>query len=292
MNQWTGKDSNLWHPVGNTAPLLEPGYYKVKCPTDFTPFGFAQETLNHDNIIVTGLAKRVISDINKFLAAKARYTKFGFLHKRGVLMTGIPGTGKTLTAILIANRVIQAGGIAVVPPDFDGEHEPIQMFTRGIRLIRAMHPSMPILTIIEDVENFSRDLEYLLDGENQVDNIVHIAITNHPEKLDAKLLNRPGRFDDVIYVEAPDAETRAEYLTKTLPADTDPALCAEIVRVTDGMLLSHMREIVNAHFILERSLESAVASIKEMMARSDENDAAKNKINLPPAFLRVLGIAA
>jgi ATP-dependent 26S proteasome regulatory subunit len=70
-----------------------------------------------------------------------------------------------------------------------------------------------------------------------------IASTNHPEKLDCALSNRPGRFDVVIELPAPDEKQRREYLRQKL-LEIDAAAIDAAAATTQGISFAHLEEIV------------------------------------------------
>jgi len=272
--QWAGYEDNLWEPVGGTLPKINPGVYKIN-PSPFSNWTLSAIKPKHDTIIETGLVSEVFSTIQKFWASREQYHKFGFLHKRGVLMIGSPGIGKSMTAMCLCHKVAAHGGIAVMAQP---QHPFAGMVTSCLRGIREAEPVLPILNLMEDIERFLKQtsgmssLTSLLDGETQIDNVVHVATTNIPDKLDARFLNRPGRFDDVIYVTAPTPEVRRAYLMAVLPPEVlkDIAHASQIdklVEASDGLLLSHMKELIASVFVLGRTPESAVASLREMIAK-------------------------
>lgn len=276
--QWTGIKNNHIFPVGETAQQLPPAFYKIMEGNMFTPSGFKMATVNHDMIIVTGLAKQVLADFDKFQKAKDKYSKFGFLHKRGLLLIGDPGTGKTMTAMMLCEHVIAKGGVALSAPRPDTfEGDAVEALSSAFATIRMIHPHMPIVNVMEDIEQYGTSILGVLDGENQVNNIFHVGVTNHPDKLDGTMLNRPGRFDDVIWVEAPSLETRIEYLKRTLPEDTDLNLIKEIATASEGFLLSHVHDLVNSIFVLDRSVDDAVTKIKGMIHNNASNEKRKEE---------------
>ena len=70
-----------------------------------------------------------------------------------------------------------------------------------------------------------------------------IATSNHPDRLDAALANRPGRLDVVMEIPAPAKVERCEYLTSRLNGHS-PALADELARKTEGLGFAHLAEIV------------------------------------------------
>ena len=261
--QWAGKEDNEWQPTGPTVPKLDPGFYKLSPGGLMRPWSLNLHEIKHDTIISTGLAKDMASDIDTFLQKRDHYRKFGFLHKRGYLLAGAPGVGKTMTAFLLCHHVISHGGIAVTIPSPNF----LKFLAFALQSIREVQPNVPIINLMEDLElHFATDprtLLNILDGENQVDNIVHIATTNFPSQLDARLLNRPGRFDRVVTVGPPDAATRRSYLQAILPSDSLNML-DEMVAKTDGFMLSHLHGLIAGALVQEQPIDTVIAQLRAM----------------------------
>jgi hypothetical protein len=82
-----------------------------------------------------------------------------------------------------------------------------------LQMLRAVEPERQVVGILEDVDALIErygESEYLslLDGEAQVDNVVYVATTNYPERLDARIVDRPSRFDTIRYIGMPSAGAR------------------------------------------------------------------------------------
>jgi len=154
------------------------------------------------------------------------FKRMGIEPPRGILLYGPPGTGKTLLARAVATES-EANFIAIKGPEllskWVGESE------RGVReTFRKAKMVAPAIIFFDEIdalvpkrgsgigdshvtERVISQLLTELDGLEKLENIVVIAATNRPDLIDSALL-RPGRFDRLVLVPAPDKKARLEIL--------------------------------------------------------------------------------
>jgi SpoVK/Ycf46/Vps4 family AAA+-type ATPase len=124
--------------------------------------------------------------------------------------------------------------------------------------------------MIEDIDAIitrygEASLLALLDGELQIDNVVTIATTNYPEQLDARFVNRPSRFDEIIYIGMPSAPAREVFLKKkNKRLASNSVELAKWVKATDGWSIAHMRELIVAIECLDNPFDETVERLKKM----------------------------
>jgi transitional endoplasmic reticulum ATPase len=177
------------------------------------------------------------------------FTRMGVTPPKGILLYGAPGTGKTLLAKAVAKES-EANFILIKGPEllskWVGESE------KAVRKIfekaRQTSPSIiffdeidslaPRRSAADDNKVTERVVNQLLteiDGLEELHNVVIIGATNRPDILDTALL-RPGRFDRIILVGAPDEKTREKILeihTKSMPLSKDVNI-KELAKKTEG----------------------------------------------------------
>jgi transitional endoplasmic reticulum ATPase len=178
------------------------------------------------------------------------FTEMGIEPPKGILLYGPPGCGKTLLARAVATES-EANFISVKGPEifskWVGESE------KAIReIFRKARMAAPTVIFLDEVDSLiprrgsgygdsgvtERVISQLLtemDGLEALQNVVVIAATNRPDILDPALL-RPGRFDRLIYVPAPDDDSRLEILkihVKGIPLSDDVNL-EGLVKSTKG----------------------------------------------------------
>jgi transitional endoplasmic reticulum ATPase len=178
------------------------------------------------------------------------FKRMGIEPPRGILLYGPPGTGKTLLARAVATES-EANFIAVKGPEmlskWVGESE--RAVRETFRKARMAAPAIIFFDEIDAVvprrgsgigdshvtERVISQLLTELDGLEKLENIVVIAATNRPDLIDSALL-RPGRFDRLVLVPAPDEEARLEIFkihTRGMPLAKDVDL-AKLAAETEG----------------------------------------------------------
>lgn len=241
---------------------LPRGIYKIGADMTGNPFAIPVSTMT-DNLmdLPNTVTEKVLAELTKFWEgrSKERFDKFGLIYKRGILLHGKPGTGKTCTIAKVMEKVVDEGGIVFFQPS------PGQLREYVTRL-RELEPDLRVLVVWEEfdarLEEGEESYLSLLDGEDQLDNVVYLATTNYIKDIPARMKNRPSRFASVLEVGAPDAAVRKIYLTNLLQdekVDID-----EWVKKSDGFMLDHLKDLVVSVMVFEVSLDEAIAKLKEM----------------------------
>ncbi len=198
-----------------------------------------------DLVIDAGIYERIENDaIGFFSDPVARlYRSLKVPYRRGILMYGPPGNGKT-SIIRWIGAQLPSLPMMLLRPNQNFDTDMLEA------VLTHWREQAPAALIIEDLDwllqrvNVSNFLN-ALDGveSNRNDGLLLIATTNHPEKLDPAVNNRPGRFDVMIEVPPPNDELRRRYLIRKLPA-LEAAMLDELARGTDGLSFCHLIEIV------------------------------------------------
>lgn len=270
-NRFWAVSEGEWRLVeGEIEHTLRPGLYQLAVKESL--MGPPSITLNEmtpktDRLfpLPDSLMEYIILTIEKFWNNKAKYDKMGLVHKRGILMEGAPGTGKTAICLLVGKEIAKRGGVAVfIKPDTS-----IYPLPRVLKAIREMHPEMPLLNIMEDIDRHKREMDTLLpmlDGEDQVANIVHIATTNYKDKLDDRLTGRPSRFDEVIKVKQPLKKAREAYLKNVFPDGELPQeLLDQVVKHANGLNFAYLKELAVSTYVYDIDPAATAKKLKAQM---------------------------
>jgi cell division protease FtsH len=207
-------------------------------------------------------AKYELQEVVAFLKEPQKFTKMGARIPKGVLLVGMPGTGKTLMARAVA-------GEASVEYFHMSGSDFVEMFVGvGASRVRDLFDQgrkhTPCIIFIDELDAVGRTrgagyggghdereqtLNQLLvemDGFDSKDGVIILAATNRPDVLDPALL-RPGRFDRQVVVAMPDIKEREDILkihAGKIPLDGGVDL-SRIARATPGMSGADIANLVN-----------------------------------------------
>lgn len=250
-------------PVGKTIGRLLPGAYEITEVRE--QLVFQPRKLITDQLIRLPDSKSedVIEEISKFWTLEGNFKKFGYTHKRGFLLWGPPGSGKTCTVATVTQNMIQDDGFVLLANGVSP-----MAITMMLRLFREVEPGRHCMVVLEDIDtiieryNESAVLS-LLDGENSIDGVVYMATTNYPENLDGRVINRPSRFDRVVKIGMPSPAARKVYL-KARELGLDEVELDRWVARTNGFSLAHLKEVVVAVLCFGDSLEATTDRLRAM----------------------------
>jgi predicted AAA+ superfamily ATPase len=208
----------------------------------------------------------ILKDIQDFWDRRDKYREYNFVHKRGILMYGEPGCGKSGIIQLIAKQLIENNGIIINIKDQDD----VDFFIDFIATFRKIEPNRPLIVLLEDLDSIAGESNYstskllnILDGVKQIEDVVYIATTNYPEKLQERITNRPSRFDRRYKVELPNEEIREAYIRHKLKEeDLKNVDIQEWVKRTEGMSLSHLKEVVISTIVMGREFEEVMDNLE------------------------------
>ncbi|MDD2370967.1 MAG: ATP-dependent zinc metalloprotease FtsH [Firmicutes bacterium] len=270
-------------------------------------FGKSKAKLASEDVItkttfkdVAGIdeVKEELQEVIDFLKSPDKFTRFGAKIPKGVLLSGAPGTGKTLVAKAVA-------GEANVPFYSISGSEFVELYvgvgaSRVRDLFDRAKKTSPCIVFIDEIDAVGRQrgagvggghdereqtLNQLLvemDGFINNEAIIVMAATNRPDILDSALL-RPGRFDRQIVISAPDVKGREEILkihskNKPLADDVDLSI---IAKRTPGFNGADLANIINEAALLavrKNELKISMQSVEQAIEREIAGPEKKSKV--------------
>src|SRR5271156_2048241 len=274
-NQWAVLPNDTFTAIGTTVSHLPPAIYMLS--SDGGIIYFHKTKVLTDKLIELddSAALRVIAGIETFWESKKKFDNFGILFKRGILLWGPAGSGKTATVNMLMNDLVKRGGMVVIV-------QSPGLAIKGLHELRRIEPDRPIIVVLEDIEEMIENygehgLLGLLDGEHQVDNVVVLATTNSPERLGERIITRPSRFDEVILVDMPSAKARYRYLKHVLKNTVPDAEIQTWVDATDKLSIAHLRELIVATQCLGRPYEEVINRLRRMKIRPNSDKRGKDE---------------
>jgi SpoVK/Ycf46/Vps4 family AAA+-type ATPase len=269
--QWKVVQAGVFEVCGVTAPRLPAGAYGCTL-NQYGEVQLVARDLQVDDLIdfSDSLPSKILREIETFWDLGDKFLKHGYLHRRGYLLYGPQGSGKSSVVHQVVHRIIKAGHVSVFC-----EHP--GFLTRAMEVFRKIEPDRPVVCLFEDIDaiiEIHGDSELLqwLDGSHQINKVINIATTNYPERLDRRIVSRPRRFDRIIKIEAPTATIRETYLGKKLPDLAANGQLPYWVKMTEGLSFAALAELVISVACLGNSLEETVALLQ---ALDDQNPDSK-----------------
>lgn len=264
--QWI-KDDDHYKPVGKVkiTKRLLPGRYEIintQQGTQIHPVEVSNDELfKFENI---GIAN-ILNEVYGFWDKAPVYKEHKLIHKRGLMLYGPGGTGKTSIINIVCEDIIAKGGLIF---SIGNIKDLLEFIDFAHVMLRPIQPETPVVVVIEDIDTFldenygTKTLLNFLDGEDSLEHCLVIATTNVAESM-SDVLIRPSRFDWVVEVNVPTDDVRREYfVAKNAPAE----LIEDLVKDSKGMSISEIKEMFISVVILGYSTKSAGEKIKEQKA--------------------------
>lgn len=260
-NQWGSVGSKTFKALTTTRKHLPAGAYSITVDNNDGQSIFINKDTKNDSLIhfAGSLADKILEEIDGFWGKNDAFKKMGFLHRRGYLLYGDAGCGKTSIVQRIVLDVIHRGGVV-----FFCENP--KFFTKGLATYRQVESDRPLVCVFEDIDAIIKhygedELLSILDGANQVDRVLNLATTNFPELLDKRIISRPRRFDRVYKILPPDENIRREYLKLKLPKSEKLAVW---LKATKGISFAGMTEAIISVICLGNKLQPTIKILRDI----------------------------
>jgi DNA polymerase III delta prime subunit len=204
--------------------------------------------IDPDEIILEDEVRTLVErNVIDFHRRREQLARLGVPRKRGLLLYGPPGNGKTYTCKFLAGMLADATTIFA-------SGTALANIRSIFSVARQFQPSMVVLEDIDlvyserEINPYAPQLGSLmdeLDGAADADNLVVILTTNSIERVESAIKDRPGRVSQCIEVPNPGAHLRQKYLKCLLNGfDSDRLEFDELVEMTDGASHAFIKEFV------------------------------------------------
>lgn len=270
--QWQVEPNGAYYPVSKIRLIdeLPGGKYDIQWSNETNQYFFSKTSVELDELLnlPNPTFNSIIDDIKYFWNNKELFDKYKYTYKRGILLYGEPGCGKTSITAQLSEIVIKMNGIVLSIND----GRTLGNYSDAVpRILKRIQPDVPILALIEDLDGLLRDNDYetsllnILDGLNQTKNVVFVANTNYPENLKDRILNRPSRFDKRYYIGPPNAAVRKFYFeNKITDDDLSKTNIDELVEKSEGLTLAHLGEMIKGIYIFNKKIDDVINELKDM----------------------------
>lgn len=258
-----------YFPTSSTVKTLPPGCYDINASQKGP---YAAPALPPSGLLLELPEMRseyVVDLVENFWESEKDYkfgNKFvigGAAYKAGVMLYGPPGTGKSCTIKIVSKKLVERGGTvfyASIHPEVVMEF--LQSFSRIER-------NRKCIVILEDLDSLigrfgeSSYLE-MLDSAKTIDNVLFVATTNYPDRLDPRIYNRPGRFSHMVKIGLPTAAARTAYLKAILKDHRDVPY---IVENSEDFTIDHLTATINAVYREKKDLAKEIKRLRTLFVQ-------------------------
>ena len=197
-----------------------------------------------DVFLEESMKKQIYRSIDEFFTNSGDFFRtYQIPYKRGILLYGKPGNGKTTLVKSIASSISAPVAYWQIT-EYTTSYSIKEVFSSVAKMT-------PMVLVIEDIDSMPAEVRSVflntLDGATSKEGIFLIGTTNYPEKIDPALINRSGRFDRAYEIKLPSKEMRLEYLCKKkineIISEEDVAL---IVDATEEFSFAQLNEVYNS----------------------------------------------
>lgn len=261
-------------PTSSTVKSLPSGVYDIACDSRGV---FVVPALPPSGLLLElpeMRSEHILTLVDNFWNSEKDYkegnefVRGGAAYRAGIMVYGPPGSGKSCTLKLLAKKLVERGGTVF----FAGLHPAaVNSFLIDFSRTERHRKCIVILEDFDSLADSYGEAGYLemLDSAKAIDNVLFVATTNYPERLDPRIYNRPGRFSHVVRVGMPTPAARAAFLKAILKNHRD---VEQIVTRTEGFSVDHLSALVNAVYREKKDLTQEIDRLRTLFRVPKANE--------------------
>lgn len=254
--------------------------------------------------------KEELTQILDFIKEPDKYTKYGVRLVKGILLEGLPGNGKTLIAKCLAGQA-KMNFVVCSGSEFMEKYVGVGA-SRVRELFKFVRQNQPCILFIDEldaigkkrseegeVQHGERDqtlnqLLVLMDGfhNNPNENILIVGATNRLDMLDPAII-RPGRFDKIIHIPNPDADTRRNILRIHSEQKPLNVKIEHLVKMTNGFSGAQIENLLNEATLMAIRMNEIPVTLNHIEKTKERilvGQTSNYKSNMTDATLRRIAI--
>ena len=234
------------------------------------------QQINREDVLLEDHVKTdIFRSIDEFFLKSGTFFKqYDIPYKRGILLYGSPGNGKTTLVKSIAGSV-SAPIVYWQITEYTSSYSIHEVFS-------SVKKMAPMKLVIEDIDSMPLESRSVflntLDGATSKEGIFLIGTTNYPEKIDPALINRAGRFDRAYEIKQPDDRLRSDYLRKkNFSQFVDEQTLDRLTKKTKGLSIAQLNELYMSvalqwHYEKHVDIDKIVSDLLENHKRTMKQD--------------------
>ncbi|WP_238942666.1 ATP-binding protein [Planococcus beigongshangi] len=219
--------------------------------------------------------KDIFRSIDEFFKEGGQFFRnYGIPYKRGILLYGSPGNGKT-TLVKSITGSTEAPVVYWQITEYTNSATIQEVFS----IVSRLAPAILVIEDIDSMPDYTRSVFLnTLDGTQAREGLFVIGTTNYPEKIDPALINRAGRFDRAYEIPSPSRKLRKAYLQKLdIKQIFSEAELSDMASRTKGLSISQLNELymssaLNWHYDGDSGYMKRIEELQLQNKRTERND--------------------